>query len=30
MAGAGHFIQEDRGPELAEIISDFVERGVPG
>jgi haloalkane dehalogenase len=27
LRGAGHFIQEDRGPELAEIISDFVERG---
>jgi haloalkane dehalogenase len=24
--GAGHFVQEDRGPELAELIVDFVAR----
>ena len=23
--GAGHFLQEDRGPELATVIADFVE-----
>lgn len=27
--GAGHFIQEDRGPELAEVIVEFV-RGMEG
>jgi len=26
VAGAGHFIQEDRGPELARIVVDFVRR----
>ncbi len=25
IAGAGHFVQEDRGPELASVIADFVE-----
>ena len=24
--GAGHFLQEDRGEELANVIVDFVER----
>lgn len=24
IAGGGHFLQEDRGPELAEVIADFV------
>jgi haloalkane dehalogenase len=26
LPGAGHFIQEDRGPELARIVADFVAR----
>jgi haloalkane dehalogenase len=25
--GAGHFLQEDRGPELARIVLDFIARG---
>jgi haloalkane dehalogenase len=25
LAGAGHFLQEDRGPEFGAIIADFVE-----
>ena len=24
ITGAGHFLQEDRGPELARVVSDFV------
>jgi haloalkane dehalogenase len=24
IAGAGHFIQEDKGPELAKVVVDFV------
>ena len=26
LPGAGHFIQEDRGPELARVVADFVAR----
>jgi haloalkane dehalogenase len=26
LAGAGHFIQEDKGPELAQIVLDFIAR----
>jgi haloalkane dehalogenase len=26
VVGGGHFLQEDRGPELAQIIVDFIER----
>lgn len=26
LAGAGHFIQEDKGPELAQVIVDFLDR----
>jgi haloalkane dehalogenase len=26
ITGAGHFLQEDKGPELAEVIVDFLER----
>ncbi len=26
IAGAGHFIQEDRGPELARVVLDFIAR----
>ncbi|HEV2735944.1 MAG TPA: haloalkane dehalogenase [Longimicrobiaceae bacterium] len=26
LRGAGHFIQEDRGPELARVVADFVAR----
>ena len=25
IAGAGHFVQEDRGPELADVVAGFVE-----
>ena len=25
--GGGHFLQEDRGPELARVIVDFIARG---
>jgi haloalkane dehalogenase len=25
IAGAGHFLQEDRGPELADVVAEFVE-----
>jgi haloalkane dehalogenase len=28
--GAGHFLQEDRGPELARVIIDFVKSTPPG
>ncbi|HEY7069465.1 MAG TPA: haloalkane dehalogenase, partial [Acidimicrobiales bacterium] len=28
--GGGHFLQEDRGPELARAIVDFVEATPPG
>ena len=28
--GAGHFLQEDRGPELARVIVDFVRSTVDG
>ena len=24
LGGAGHFVQEDVGPELAQIINDFI------
>jgi haloalkane dehalogenase len=24
IAGGGHFLQEDRGPELAHVVVDFV------
>jgi haloalkane dehalogenase len=24
--GGGHFLQEDKGPELARVIADFIER----
>ena len=27
---AGHFIQEDKGPEVAEAVVDFVRRTAPG
>jgi haloalkane dehalogenase len=27
IAGAGHFVQQDRGPELASVIADFVQGG---
>ena len=27
IAGGGHFLQEDRGPELARVVVDFVARG---
>lgn len=30
IAGGGHFLQEDRGRELAEVVVDFVNRGEPG
>lgn len=26
IAGAGHFLQEDKGPELAEVLNDFIAR----
>jgi haloalkane dehalogenase len=26
LSGAGHFIQEDRGPELARVVADFIAR----
>jgi haloalkane dehalogenase len=26
IAGAGHFLQEDKGAELAAVIVDFIER----
>jgi len=26
IVGAGHFLQEDRGPELAQVIVDFIAR----
>ena len=26
IAGAGHFLQEDKGAELAQIIADFISR----
>jgi haloalkane dehalogenase len=26
IAGAGHFLQEDKGAELAQIIVDFIKR----
>lgn len=26
ITGAGHFIQEDRGPELARVVLDFIAR----
>jgi len=26
IAGAGHFLQEDKGPELAELIAQFIAR----
>jgi haloalkane dehalogenase len=25
ISGAGHFLQEDRGPELADVVAQFVE-----
>ena len=24
IAGGGHFLQEDRGPELARVVAEFV------
>lgn len=29
IAGAGHFLQEDRGPELAAVVAEFVARTPP-
>jgi pimeloyl-ACP methyl ester carboxylesterase len=26
LAGAGHFIQEEKGPDLAQIVLDFITR----
>jgi haloalkane dehalogenase len=25
ITGGGHFLQEDRGPELARVIADFID-----
>jgi haloalkane dehalogenase len=30
LKGAGHFLQEDAGPELGAIIADFVTSRLPG
>jgi haloalkane dehalogenase len=30
IAGAGHFLQEDRGPELADVVAQLVEENPPG
>ena len=30
IAGGGHFLQEDRGPELARVVADFVRTDAPG
>jgi len=30
IAGGGHFLQEDRGPELARVVADFVRTNAPG
>ena len=27
IVGGGHFLQEDKGPELAQVIADFIKRG---
>ncbi|HXW31695.1 MAG TPA: haloalkane dehalogenase [Acidimicrobiales bacterium] len=29
IAGGGHFLQEDRGPELARVVADFVRTNAP-
>ena len=29
IAGGGHFLQEDRGPELARVVADFVAKETP-
>ena len=29
IAGAGHFLQEDRGPELADVVAQLVEESPP-
>ena len=28
--GAGHFLQEDRGPQLADVVAQFVASTPPG
>jgi haloalkane dehalogenase len=29
LSGASHFLQEDRGPELAQVVIDFIARNPP-